>query len=50
MIANLLVKGKSGHIAAEGIPDHSVTDKCLVKHLYTRRTKNPSYVGCLSFS
>lgn len=30
MIANLLVKDKSGHIAAEGIQDHSVTDKYLV--------------------
>lgn len=39
MIANLLVKGKSEHIAAEGIPDHSVPVKYLVKHLHNRRTK-----------
>lgn len=50
MVANLLVTGKSGHIAAEGIPDHSVTEKYLVKHLYNRRTKNCSYPGCLSIS
>lgn len=50
MVANLLVMGKSEHVAEEGIPDHSVTDKYLVKNLYSRRTKMCSYTGCLSFS